>query len=275
MRQKLHRITKHLVSSLYQIGQTQRNHGVVLESLYRKSKLQAEENCFELRRRRCRQFQDRRPLKMIVLTALFLTLFMMSSNNREGRSQQREHTPRTVYALTGGATNFLKERKINERIKVSSMSSSIKRRGMLQPQQVRIRGQYRSKLNMVLTTPESIIEQASTVNLLDELIDESVCTSPRRPIMMQFDPSSGWIWRRWKGTVFAETRTSCARNMLFSLAVYLVHRSYPNMFKNYLSGFSTLWGQLLSVTTFTLTFFVNQSYSLWRKCMELSRRLQG
>lgn len=66
-------------------------------------------------------------------------------------------------------------------------------------------------LYMVLTTPESIIEQASTVNLLDDLINESVRTSARRPIMMQFDPSSGWIWRRWKGTVFAETWTSCGK----------------------------------------------------------------
>ena len=66
-------------------------------------------------------------------------------------------------------------------------------------------------LHMVLTTPESIIEQASTVNLLDDLINESVRTSARRPIMMQFDPSSGWIWRRWKGTVFAETWTSCGK----------------------------------------------------------------
>jgi Bestrophin, RFP-TM, chloride channel len=45
--------------------------------------------------------------------------------------------------------------------------------------------------------------------------------------------------------------------------------------KSHLTGFNVLWGQLLSVTTFTLTFFVNQSYSLWRKCYELSRRLQG
>lgn len=47
--------------------------------------------------------------------------------------------------------------------------------------------------HMVLTTPESIIEQASTQNLLDDLIDESVRTSARKPIMMQFDPSSGWV----------------------------------------------------------------------------------
>jgi hypothetical protein len=46
---------------------------------------------------------------------------------------------------------------------------------------------------MVYSIPESIIEQASTVNLLDDLIDESVRTSARRPIMMQFDPSSGWV----------------------------------------------------------------------------------
>jgi hypothetical protein len=50
----------------------------------------------------------------------------------------------------------------------------------------------------VLTTPEAIIEQASTTSLLDDLIDESIRTSARRPLIMQFDPSSGWIWKRWK-----------------------------------------------------------------------------
>jgi hypothetical protein len=54
-------------------------------------------------------------------------------------------------------------------------------------------GSSPSALHMVLTTPESIIEQASTVTLLDDLIDESVRTSARKPIMMQFDPSSGWV----------------------------------------------------------------------------------
>ena len=56
-----------------------------------------------------------------------------------------------------------------------------------------------SARRMVLTTPEAIIEQASTQSLLDDLIDESVRTSARRPIMMQFDPSSGWV--RWMGSV--------------------------------------------------------------------------
>jgi hypothetical protein len=52
-----------------------------------------------------------------------------------------------------------------------------------------------TSLDMVLTTPESVFEQASTEILLDDLIDESVRTSARKPIMMQFDPSSGYVSR--------------------------------------------------------------------------------
>lgn len=132
----------------------------------------------------------------------------------------------------------------------------------------------RSTHRFVLTTPEAIIEQASTTKLLDDLIDESVRTSARRPLMMQFDPSSGWIWKRWKGTVFSETWDACVYRMIYACIVFLLCKSFPQT-KELLSGFAILWGQLLSVTTFTLTFFVNQSYALWRKCSELSRSLQG
>lgn len=62
--------------------------------------------------------------------------------------------------------------------------------------------------------------------------------------------------------------------MVYASIVFIICQSVPQV-KPALSGFSILWAQLLSVTTFTLTFFVNQSYSLWRKCSELSRRLQG
>ena len=62
--------------------------------------------------------------------------------------------------------------------------------------------------------------------------------------------------------------------MLYASIIFFLYRAYPGI-STYLNGFNTLWGQLLSVTTFTLTFFVNQSFSLWRKCSQLSRRLQG
>lgn len=62
--------------------------------------------------------------------------------------------------------------------------------------------------------------------------------------------------------------------MAYAMVVLFLFRMRPGLSEQ-LSGFSILWGQLLSVTTFTLTFFLNQSYALWRKCYELSRRLQG
>jgi len=136
------------------------------------------------------------------------------------------------------------------------------------------RWRHRSRLCMVLNTPESIIEKASTEILLDELIDESTRVSARRPIMLQFDPTGIRIWRRWRGTIFAETWSTCVRNMVIAMIIAAFYRCFPS-YKSRLTGFNILWGQLLSVATFTLTFFVNQSFSLWRKCYEYSRRLQG
>jgi predicted membrane chloride channel (bestrophin family) len=126
----------------------------------------------------------------------------------------------------------------------------------------------------VLSTPDTIIEQASTQKLLDTLLDESVRTQSRQPVMLQFSPKRGWIWRQWRGTVFSETWKSGLTNMALATLVVFLYRLYPNL-KDLLQGFSILWGQLLSVTTFTLTFFLNQSYGLWRKCYDYSRRLQG
>ena len=131
-----------------------------------------------------------------------------------------------------------------------------------------------SQLQMVLSTPDTIIEQASTQKLLDTLLDESVRTQSRQPIMMQFNPKRIWIWRQWRGTVFSETWKSACLNMTLATFVVLLYGAYPNI-RDLLQGFSILWGQLLSVTTFTLTFFLNQSYGLWRKCYDYSRRLQG
>ena len=83
------------------------------------------------------------------------------------------------------------------------------------------------------------------------------------------------IWKQWKGTVFSETWRTCVKNMLFALLITFVVKINKEAFTKNLAGFNVLWGQLLSVTTFTLTFFLNQSYALWRNCYSFSRRLQG
>ena len=63
--------------------------------------------------------------------------------------------------------------------------------------------------------------------------------------------------------------------MVYASIVCVIFKFNQTQFLVNLSGFNILWGQLLSVTTFTLTFFLNQSYQLWRNCYGFSRRLQG
>lgn len=131
-----------------------------------------------------------------------------------------------------------------------------------------------TRRRMVFYMPESLIEEVSTQGVLDQILDESLRTSARRPIMIQFDPSSKAIWRQWRGTVFAQTWPSVLKHMLFAAAVYLLFQKKPSL-REAFKDFNTIWAQGLSVTTFTLTFFVNQAYTLWRNCLGISRRLQG
>jgi hypothetical protein len=134
---------------------------------------------------------------------------------------------------------------------------------------------------MVLTTPESIIEEAVMANqsLLDDLIDECVLLTARRPIILQFRPNPLWTWTQWRGTTFSETWTLvlqhiCWATMVTSFLLPTMTSATTPTLKS-LQGFDELFTQLLSVTTFTLTFFLDQSYTLWRKCLDLSRQLQG
>ena len=226
------------------------------------------------RQRRCRVAMRRQSISIDVITVVFLSFLLISSNDRGQNSNS--NTPKQnhygsfsiAFALLPRITTTTTKttvpsrgnhRSVETRIQASSLlsppdattsplfsnrihkpsptkfsnpiqSQSLSQsqsRSQLYPAQRKLKRRQNTihnsrssslsssssatALHMVLTTPESIIEQASTVNLLDDLINESVRTSARRPIMMQFDPSSGWIWRRWKGTVFAETWTSCGK----------------------------------------------------------------
>jgi len=44
---------------------------------------------------------------------------------------------------------------------------------------------------------------------------------------------------------------------------------------NSLDAFNQVWKYLMTLTTFILTFFLNQSYSLWRQVYNISRSVQG
>lgn len=131
-----------------------------------------------------------------------------------------------------------------------------------------------SPLPMVFELDESRVERITTQDLLDRILDESLRTSARRPIMKQFDPASKAIWRHWRGTVLSETWKSALKQGMWAAIVYLLLGQYPNVHRG-LMGFERIWSQILAITTFTLTFFVNEAYSCWRTCLNICYNVQG
>lgn len=129
-------------------------------------------------------------------------------------------------------------------------------------------------LPMVFEVDESRVEKITTQDLLDRILDESLRTSARRPIMKQFDPSSKAIWRHWRGTVLSETWKSSLKHALWAVSVYLLFKQYPALHRGF-KGFDRVWSQILAITTFTLTFFVNEAYSCWRTCLNICYNIQG
>ena len=86
----------------------------------------------------------------------------------------------------------------------------------------------KTQLRMVFTAPEeSVLEQLSALEKLDSILDECLRYSARRPIMVQFNPASKFIWRQWKGTVFTETWKSVARMAVWAGCVTF---SFPDTF---------------------------------------------
>ena len=114
---------------------------------------------------------------------------------------------------------------------------------------------------------------ASTQFIIDKILDECLRYSARNPIMRQFDPNRS-MWRRWKGTVVAETWKSAARRVVWTCAVYLLLRKHPEISSS-LDGTQRIWTELIAIVTFTLTFFVNEAYSCWRNCLNICYNLQG
>lgn len=114
-----------------------------------------------------------------------------------------------------------------------------------------------SPLPMVFDLDGKVVEKITTQDLLDRILDESLRTSARRPIMKQFDPSSKAIWRHWKGTVLSETWKSAMRHGIWAVLVYLLFKQSPGL-QNACVGSDRIWSHILGITSFTITFFLNE-----------------
>ncbi|KAL9188287.1 hypothetical protein ACHAXT_006665 [Thalassiosira profunda] len=184
--------------------------------------------------------------------------------SRNGASVAKTRTPSSICISSNGASIA----------KTRTPSICISRNGLSVAK--RTTGPRAStRLPMAFDVSDATAEpKQGTEQIIDSILDECTRYSARRPIMVQFDPQAKAIWRHWRGTVLSETWRSAVKHALWAAAAFVALQKYPRA-SSWLRGFDTIWGELLAVTTFTLTFFVNEAYSCWRKCLDVAYNVQG
>jgi len=101
------------------------------------------------------------------------------------------------------------------------------------------------------------------------------------PVIRQYRPHKYWLWRQWYGTIFQYGIPNAIFYMaVTAIACYLLPRFEDTSrdddpIDTGLKAFNQCWKYILTLTTFILTFFLNQSYTLWRNVYNLSRSVQG
>lgn len=131
--------------------------------------------------------------------------------------------------------------------------------------------------------PFSQAEIDDVTTLLD-----SVASTTGGNIIRPFQPQRWWLWKCWSGTVLQQVLPSVAFNMCATLILVVIlrkvsHGSWPlgvkpdthNPFIARLALFDDVWKYLMTLTTFILTFFVGESYTLWKSMYTTCRKIQG
>lgn len=117
---------------------------------------------------------------------------------------------------------------------------------------------------------------------VQEVVDTALSTTIAQPIIAQYYPDRFWLWKQWSGTIVRRVLPKdVLRSILFASIVSLVFKQpfssnlRYDFAEQYLAGFARVWQLTATMVTFTMSFFLSQSYSLWRSVYELTRRVQG
>lgn len=111
-------------------------------------------------------------------------------------------------------------------------------------------------------------------------------------IIRPYKPDRSWLWRRFTGTVLQHVAKPALANMLWSAGFVLWAHSrwtrgpfslkgiglppdphHPFIAK--LHMIHKIWCYQQGLTTFILTFFLNQAYTFWMEIYGVGRRIQG
>ena len=141
------------------------------------------------------------------------------------------------------------------------------------------------------TKPDEEKEFALAV---DDAIQRVMSKMAPEPIIRQFRPNALAIWTTWAGTIFELIWRRALMVMLFAAAfqaacgtgIWLIHKApsfeawvqapEPSLpVVKMLSSVNAVWSHLLTLTTFVLTFFLNQAFASWREILSSGRSMQG
>eukprot|EP00752_Nemacystus_decipiens_P011714 g10395.t1 len=98
------------------------------------------------------------------------------------------------------------------------------------------------------------------------------------PVIEQFVPTRAVLWRQWRGTILEETWPATLLNMGVALGVCMTCQRLQAFFprlSEQLHKIVIIWKIHMTLTTFILTFFVSQSYDMWRSVYKATRHVQG
>ena len=108
-------------------------------------------------------------------------------------------------------------------------------------------------------------------------------------VIQKYKPERVWLWQQFRGTVIKISLVPTLINMLLcaTFVVYARYNSGDPLFEvgagaptstefvEKLNLVGQVWEMDKTLTTFVLTFFVNQSYSFWKDVYQLARDVQG
>ena len=121
-----------------------------------------------------------------------------------------------------------------------------------------------------------------TKDSLDDLVDVAMSTTVTSPIIPQYYPGRFWLWRQWGSTIVRRVLPDVLGNMVFAMLIaFVLQRPGTNgvlrfgKTEAYLAGLAKVWQLSATMATFTLSFFLSQSYTLWRSVYSITRRVQG
>ncbi|KAL3939592.1 MAG: hypothetical protein SGBAC_005705 [Bacillariaceae sp.] len=143
---------------------------------------------------------------------------------------------------------------------------------------------------MAYVPPEDEQLLKEELSQIDKVIDKISGVKKRYDgyIIRQFMPLRGWLWSSWKGTIPQQAWKTTVVNIFVSLGFSALIRNYShptwdigmlpdsqNRSISRLVGLNIVWTYLMTITTFILTFFLSQAYSVWRDFYSLTRKIQG